>query len=105
MQTSSLNLWLGTFNGIFSAATTRALDPWKFFKAVNWISSVLIPKSMRCEAQIARIWLLGRRVSQSLPALPKPVSTGVENACKIDELKRFTTISENKWRFLYLPTL
>ena len=38
------NLWLGTFNGIFSAATTRALDTWKFFKAVNWISSVLIPK-------------------------------------------------------------
>ena len=103
MQTSSLKSVIG--NGIFSAATTRALDPWKFFKAVNWISSVLIPKSMRCEAQIARIWLLRRRVSQSLPALPKPVSTGVENACKIDELKRFTTISENKWRFLYLPTL
>ena len=39
------NLWLGTFNGIFSAATTRALHIWKFFKgSVNWISSVLIPK-------------------------------------------------------------
>ena len=44
-------------------------------------------KSMRCEAQIARFWLLRRRVSQSLLALPKPVSTRVENACKMDELK------------------
>ena len=31
---------------------------------------------MRSEAQIARFWLLRRRVSQSIP---KPVSTGVEN--------------------------
>ena len=38
------NTYLGAFNSIFSAATTRALDPWKFFKAFNWISSVVIPK-------------------------------------------------------------
>ena len=38
------NLWLGKFNGIFSTATTRALGTWKFLKADNWISSVLIPK-------------------------------------------------------------
>ena len=73
------NLRLGTLNGIFSATITRALDTRKLFKAVNWISSVLIPKqkkqkvlvgskSMRCEAQIARFWLLRSRVSQSLCA-------------------------------------
>ena len=32
---------------LFSAATTRALDTWKFFKAVNWISSVLIAKQYK----------------------------------------------------------
>ena len=38
---------------------------------------------MRCEAQIARFWLLRRRVSQSLRTRnPKPVSTGVENGLK-----------------------
>ena len=42
--------------------------------------------------------LLRRRVSHSSRArgIPKPVSTGVENACKMGELKRFTIISENK---------
>ena len=34
---------------------------------------------MRCEAQIARFWLLRRRVSQSLRAHSQTLSTGVEN--------------------------
>ena len=51
---------------------------------------------MRCEAKIARFWLLRRRVSQILPALPKPVTTGVVNTCKMDELKRFTAVSEKQ---------
>ena len=92
------NLWLGTFNSIFSAATTRALNTRKFFKgSVNWISSVLIPKqhktfamkwiqkkqkvlvgskSMRCEAQIARFWLRAQRFPELTRAFPNPQALG-----------------------------
>ena len=51
--------------------------------AMKWIQKkqkVLVgSKSMRCEAQIARFWLLRRRVSQSLRAHSQTLSTGVEN--------------------------
>ena len=49
---------------------------------------------MRCEAQITRFWLLrGAEFPRAYARIPKPVSTRVENACKMDELERFTTIS------------
>ena len=92
------NLWLGTFNSISSAATTRALNTRNFFKgSVNWISLVLIPKqhktfamkwiqkkekvlvgskSMRCEAQIARFWLRSHSFPELTRAFPNPQALG-----------------------------
>ena len=35
MQNS--NLWQGALNGIFSAATTRALDTWKILQGHRWL--------------------------------------------------------------------
>ena len=74
---------------MFSAATTRALDTWKLFKADNWISSGLIPiKEAKSFGWIKEHALWGPNSQilatpeQSFPELkriPKHVNTGVEN--------------------------
>ena len=53
---------------------------------------------MHFEAPIAKFWLLRRRVSQSLARIPKPVSTGVENAQSIDLIRKLELVQEARYK-------
>ena len=100
MQNS--NLWQGALNGIFSAATTRALDTWKILQGHRWLDffssnieaaqdfldgvdiSINEAKSLDWIKEHAlwgpnsQICHAGAEFPRAYARIPKPVSTGIK---------------------------